>query len=533
MNMTLLFSIAYGISSNLLQIQIGLLDKIIILVYGIGMLGIGWYYYFRQKNKEDYYLGGRTVNPVIAGISMYVAFFSAISYLAIPGEVVRYGALYPLAILVGTPVIYLLGSYFLIPFFMNLPILSAYEILKKPLGEGMRQFGSFVFIITRLLWMALLIYLASKAMVVMMGWDESYILIITIVLGIITLLYTTMGGLEAVIVTDVIQFLILLLGTILTIIIVSVKTGGFLQIFPENFSDNWKNVSFISFNPYVRLTIFFAFINNIAWWFCTAGSDQMAIQRFISTRDLKSARRTFMFTQIGQASIVILLLLVGLSVMSFYNLNPELLPSGNLASADKDFLFPYFIASQFPAGLLGLIIAALFSASMSSLSAGVNSMSSVITADILPLIIKDSKKIDNIKNIRLMSALIGVVVILLSLLIDSVPGNIIEVTTKTNGLFVAPLFSLFFSALFIKKAKPFGVFMGAGYGFMTAFLIGFWDVITGNPPMSFLWITFMSLISSVLFSLIFNLIFPSIKGKKSVLVGLLLLVPWIVLFILI
>jgi len=122
------------------------------------------------------------------------------------------------------------------------------------------------------------------------------------------------------------------------------------------------------------------------------------------------------------------------------------------------------------------------------------------------------------------------VAILLSLAIQHVPGNIIEVTSKTNGLFIAPLFNLFINALFIKKAKPFGVLMGSFYGFMTALLIGFWDVLTGNPPLSFLWIAFLSLIVSVICSLFFNYVLPSVKGKKALVWGLLLGLPWTVLF---
>jgi SSS family solute:Na+ symporter len=509
------------------------IDWMILLLYGVLLVAIGWYYSSRQKNKEDYYLGGRSASPLLTGISLYVSFFSAITYLAIPGEVIKYGPLYALAAIVGAPVIYLIASYFLIPFFMNLPIISAYEILKKPLGEGIRKTGSFIFIVTRFLWMALLIFLASKAMVVMMGWDESATLIVILILGVITIFYTALGGLKAVLLTDVIQFFILLLGALVTITIVAIDFGGFFALIPSPGTTHWEKIDFISFDPYVRLTIFFAFINNLSWWLCTTGSDQMAIQRFISTKDLKSARRTFAYTQSGLVVITVLLMFVGFSVMRFYNAYPDLLPTSNGVSVEADFLFPHFIANQFPKGMSGLVIAALFSASMSSLSSGVNSVSSIIIADILPGAIKRHKNLDSIRNIRFISGLIGVVVILLSLVIKAVPGNIIEVTTKTNGLFVAPLFSLFFSALFIKNAKPFGVLMGAVYGFMTAFLIGFWDVMTGNPPLSFLWITIMSFLVAVTGSLLFNFIFPSIKGSKSIIWGTILIIPWILLFILI
>ena len=522
-----------ALGQQILQSHIGILDWGILVLYAFMLLGIGWYYASRQKNKEDYYLGGRSVHPLLSGISLYVSFFSAISYLAIAGEVIEYGPLFALAAIVGAPIIYILTSYFLIPFFMNLKIISAYEILERPLGKDVRQLGSILFIITRFLWMALLIFLASKAMVVMLGWDESYILIITIILGVITIFYTAMGGLKAVLLTDVIQFFILLLGAILTITIVAVQLGGVLTLIPDSWSTNWESVDFISFDPYVRLTIFFAFINNIAWWLCTTGSDQMAIQRFLSTKDLKAARKTFMYTQSGLVVITILLMFVGFSVMRFYNTFPDMLPSGTEAAISKDFLFPHFIATQFPVGMSGLVIAALFSASMSSLSSGVNSMGSILTADILPLVFKNYAKKESLRNIRMISVLIGVVVILLSLVIQLIPGNIVEVTAKTNGLFIAPLFNLFLNALFVKKAKPFGVVMGSVYGFMVAFLIGFWDVITGNPSLSFLWIAAVSLFVSVVSSLIFNLIFPHMKIKRATFWGFMLMVPWVIIFLLI
>lgn len=519
-------------NGQILQSNIGIIDWLILVVYGLMLVGIGLYYSFRQKNKEDYYLGGRSVHPFIAGISLYVSFFSAISYLAITGEVIQYGPLFALAAIVGAPVIYFLGSYFLIPFFMKQKVISAYEILEKPLGKVVRQTGSFLFIITRFFWMALLIFLASKAMVVMMGWNESYVLIITVVLGLITIIYTTMGGLQAVLLTDVIQFFVLLFGALLTIGIVAVKLKGISALIPSSWSENWESVDFISFDPYIRLTIFFAFINNIVWWVCTTGSDQMAIQRFLSTKDIKAARKTFLFTQSGLVIITLLLMLVGFAVMQFYSVNPDLLPSGKDVSVDKDFLFPHFIVTQFPRGMSGLVIAALFSASMSSLSSGVNSIGSIITADVLPALFKNYKNKENLTEIRIISGVIGLIVVLLSVVIAAIPGNIIEVTAKTNGLFIAPLFNLFINALFVKNAKPFGVIMGSIYGFMTAFIIGFWDVMTGNPPLSFLWIAIMSLIVSIASSMLFNL-FPRMKRKKSIMWGLVSLLPWAVFYLLV
>ncbi len=512
------------------QDQIGWLDWVILALYALLLLGIGWGYSFYQKSKEDYFLGGREANPVVTGVSMYVSFFSAISYLAVAGEVIKYGPLMALTIMSAAPVIFIIGSYFIIPFFMKLKVISAYEILEKPLGVEVRKIASVIFLVTRIVWMALLIYLASKAMVVMMGWDDQVIFLITVILGLITIVYTTMGGLKAVLLTDVIQFVILLLGAVMTIGMVANQFGGVRQLIPTTWAVHWPQIDVVNFNPYVRLTVFFAFVNAVSWWVCTTGSDQMAIQRFISTKNLKAARTSFAVTQAGSMVMTLLLLFVGFSVMKFYSVKPNLLPTGIDVTQDADFLFPHFIANQFPMGMSGLVIAALFSASMSSLSSGINSTSSVLAIDLFPHILNKEK--GTLTSVRISSAVVGVLVVLISLIIPYVPGNIIEVTAKTNGLFIAPLFNLFFMALFVKSMKPFSVVMGSVHGLFAAFTVAFWNVLTDNPPWSFLWILITSLIFAITSTFILNSLFKNANRSQKKIWSIVSVLPWIMLYIL-
>ncbi len=161
-----------------------------------------------------------------------------------------------------------------------------------------------------------------------------------------------------------------------------------------------------------------------------------------------------------------------------------------------------------------IVVAGLLSAAMSSISSGINSIATVVTSDFIDRLDmhKDTEK-HRMRTARYISIIVGVIVILLSFLMDRVPGNIMEVTTKTNGLFIAPLFNLFFMALFIPFATPFGVIFGSIYGFYTGFLFAFWDVITGGPGLSFQWIYPVSLLGCVVFSIFFSLL-PT-KGKRS------------------
>ena len=506
-------------------------DWTIMVVYILLMLSIGWYFSKRQKTSEDYLVGNRRINSFVSGISLFASFFSTISYLALTGEVIKHGPLLIIIMIVSFPIIYLLTGYFLIPFFMRLPITSAYQILEKPLGSGVRMAAAIIFLLTRFVWMALLIFLTSKAMVVMLNWDNKFILYISLITGIITIIYSTMGGLRAVVTTDVIQFFILLFGAIITVVLISMKMQGIVGWVPREWAPNWDKLVVFSLNPHIRLTIFFVFLHTIAWWICTAGSDQMAIQRFIATRDVKAARRTFLTTQIGEKIIFFILMCVGFSLLAFYRMHPNLIPDGKDLITDADFLFPHFIANHLPAGLSGVVIAALFSAAMSSLSSGINSTSAVITTDIIPWLKKKREQSDNLALAKWCSLIVGLLVVSVSSTMEHVPGNITEVTAKTNGLFVAPLFNLFFMAMFVRSATTFGTIMGSIYGIAVAAIIAFWDLLTGQPGVTFLWIGPLSLVVSIAASMLFSFIPTKGKGWKYISIwSLVLILPIILIF---
>jgi len=302
--------------------------------------------------------------------------------------------------------------------------------------------------------------------------------------------------------------------------------------FPTEWSTHWDKVVFFSLNPHIRLTIFFTIIHITSWWVCTAGSDQMAIQRFVATRDLKAARRTFLVTQVVEKTLLVVLGFVGFSLFSFYRVFPHNIPDGKNLIADADFLFPNFIANYLPLGIAGLVVAAIFSAAMSSLSSGINSTAAVITADIIPWITKKTfSDKRNLKFAKWSSLIVGGLAVAISSTMANVPGNITEVTSKTNGLFVAPLFNLFFMALFVPFATPLGTIIGTLYGVALAFIIAFWDVITGQPGVTFLWILPGALVFSIVMSMLFSLIPTRGKGiRNNVFWSIALILPIVIVY---
>ena len=458
------------------------LDWAVLVVYAGFMLGVGVYYSRRQTSTEEYFLASRNMNPYIVGISMFATLLSTISYLGTPGEMIKHGPVI-LCGLLSVPFTYVVVGYLLIPHILRIRVTSAYEILERRLGVQVRLLGSVIFIMTRLVWMALLIYIAAKLMVEMLDWSHDMIPWVVLAAGIIAVVYTALGGLRAVIVTDLFQFVILMAGALVTIALITIKMGGF-SWFPTEWAQHWDRQPVFSWNISTRVTMIGAMIATFCWWVCTAGSDQVAIQRYLATRDPKAARRAFLVNAIADVSVGAVLSLVGFALLGFFAANRHQIPDGKNLIADADYLFPRYIANHLPIGFAGLVVAGMFAAAMSSLDSGINSIVTVFSRDFIDRFRKrEGSEGDagsgNVKLAKYLVIVIGIAVVLLSSQVEEVPGNIVEVTNKTNGLFVGPLFGLFFMALFVRRATAFGTVLGAVYGFMTAFAFAYWDKITG------------------------------------------------------
>ncbi|MBN1290549.1 MAG: sodium/solute symporter [Candidatus Latescibacteria bacterium] len=489
------------------------LDWLMIGIYAGVILGIGWAYSRKQTSTEEYFLCSRNMGSFIIGISLTASILSTISYLSKPGEMIKYGPT-DLWSVVAIPLYYFAVAYLIIPAFMKLRITSAYELLETHIGLSVRLCGALIFILTRLSWMALLIYLASKSVVVMFGWPASVIPYVVIATGLVSVLYTTIGGLRAVVVTDMLQFFTLMAGALFTMAIITIKMGGVGEWWPDSWMPNWKPQPLFSFDLHVRATVTGAIVYPTAYWLCTAGSDQMAIQRYLSTRDVKTARRAFLITSLSQAVIIVLLAITGMALLGFYRSVPSYRALGDALYTEADYLFPNFIATYLPAGIAGLVVSGIFAAAMSSVDSGINSVVSIISVDFIDRFKRhEHTKKHDVSLAKYLVLGIGVAIVLISAIMDKVPGNITEVTSKTNGLFVGPLFGLFFMALFVPYASSFGTIIGAYYGLLAAGLVAYWDVLTGDGGLSFQWITAISLVVHIFAGVLLSLL-PVPENRK-------------------
>ena len=286
-----------------------------VVLYFIVMLIAGYYFSKRQKSTEEYFMAGRSMPWFVVGVSMFATLLSTVSYLSSPGEIIKNG----LGIWGGQmhiPFTLALVTLVLIPFFMRKRFTSAYEYLEAQYGLGARLFASILFMLNRLFWMGMIVYTASFAMVRMTGLPFIWVVV---GIGSIAIVYTTMGGMRAVIWTDVAQFAILFAGLAFTVGFVFFETGtGPATWFNDVMQAEREPQPFFAFDPYVRVSLLGMAIYAMFWWTCTAGSDQVAIQRYLTTGSVGGARRSFASNLGADMTIALSLGLTGMALYSFY-----------------------------------------------------------------------------------------------------------------------------------------------------------------------------------------------------------------------
>jgi solute:Na+ symporter, SSS family len=456
------------------QAELGLvfLDWVFIALYAVATIGLGVYYSRKQTSSDEYFVGNRNMNSFLVGVSLFATLLSSISYLSLPGEAFGKGPVLLVGLL-ALPLVYLVVGYGLLPYYMKHRVTSAYELLENKLGISIRMLGASMFLALRLVWMTVLVYMAAKMMTVMMGVDESWITTIVLITGAVSIIYTSLGGLQAVIITDFMQTILLFTGALLVVITVSWEFGGF-SWFPTEAHHTWQDQPIFSWDPKTRITVVGTLISIFIWYTATMGGDQVSVQRFMAVKDAKAARKALAVQFVTGGIVQITLMLVGFALLAFFYANPEAVPPHLDIVEDADKMFPRFISHHLPMGVSGLVVAAMFAAAMSSIDSGVNSITAVVMTDFLGRS-RWNPTTDRAKTMtaRGLALGIGAFVVSCSSLMKYVSGNITDVTNKTVNLLTTPIFGLFFFAMFVPKARPVGVWCGAITGVLVAGAIAF------------------------------------------------------------
>lgn len=491
-------------------------DWLVVGLYLAVVLGMGWYYSRQQTDEGEFFTAARRhMHPLITGISLYATLMSTITYLGKPGEVINKGPFLLVGQLIAAPLCYVIVGWLIVPQMMKIRVTSAYDLLESKLGLSIRLLGSMLFIALRLVWMSMLIYLSSVALVAVIGLDQDQTFIVTALAATVAIAYSSLGGLRTVVTTDVLQFILLFLGAVVTILIITHDVGG-LSWIPREWSPMWDRQPWFSFDPTVRVTVFNVVVGIMVWRIATACSDQTAFQRYMAVKDVAAARRSYLTTELATIAVTILLGLLGFALLGFFTRYPGALGPGMSIKNDGDILFPYFIGRYLPIGLTGIVVSGVLAAAMSSIDSGVNAISAVVTKDILPrLSLEPRTGAGSVRLARGMTVAIGATIIGLSFLMQYVPGNFLEMVNRSGNLLVQPIFCLFVLALWIPFATPLGAWLGFLSGLGTAVLVAFWTNLTGQTGPSYHWIGLAALVADLAVGITVSRFGPSRSQKRA------------------
>ncbi|QEC52374.1 SSS family transporter [Anseongella ginsenosidimutans] len=430
------------------------LDYLVLVVYFLLLLGVGYLFSKGLKNTDDYFRGGKRIPWWAAGLSILVTKLSAITFMSLPAKAYATNWLY-FWIPVGNIVLAIIVIKYVLPFFCRLDITSTYEYLEKRFNTTTRVIGSITYMLFELVRMGVLLLLPAIVIAVVTGFD---IYLCIILIGVVATVYTMMGGIEAVIWTDVLQAIILIAGAIIALIVVGSKIelenlNTFLQS-PLG-QEKLKYTDFsIDLTKATFLVIALSWIGKIQDYV----SNQTVVQRFISTKDEKSAARSIWAASLLGIPVITLFLVLGTALFLFYEANPGRLDP---FMEQPDALLPLFIVNEMPAGVAGLVLAAIFAAAMSSLDSSLNSMSTVIVTDFYK---KFGTGISEAKSLRLAKVLTvflgifgtGSALFMVGTEISSLYDQLFSVI----GLFGGGLTGVFILGIFTRRANTAGTLTG-------------------------------------------------------------------------
>ncbi len=486
------------------------LDGIVLTAYVLAMLGMGLYIARRNSSTEDFFLGGRNLPSWAVGISLIASLLSTITYLGMPGEMFRTGLGF-LTRQLSLPMVLGIVWFLWIPFFMRLNLTSAYEYLEYRFNYTTRVIAAIFCICLLLGWISVVVLTAASAMKEIANFQiewffssdsndaDTHALILGI--GLFSILYTTLGGLRAVVWTDVVQFFVLLAGAFFTMGVIAWRTDSGLGDWID-FSMTYKHepVEWFSFDVANRSTVFSIAIGMAFWHACTHGSNQVALQRYFSVRTIREARISFLVNAVSSIGLGFILAIVGIALMYFI-LNDgfaggEMLETKAklLQEADakvrqtaQDKVFPQFIRMYLPDGLRGLVVAALFAAAMSTIDSGANSISTIVTVDFFrPWRKRKGRQVtkeEELKLARILTAAMGIVVVASTLTIYHISKgtNIIDLCQKGFNCFLGPLGALFVLGMFWRGAVPITVVPAVIVGEFVGVVASYSQELLGRP----------------------------------------------------
>lgn len=452
----------------------GTMNYIVLFGYLLAMVGIGIYFANKNKSTNDFFRGGQSIPWWAAGCSIFATMLSSLTFTGIPSKSFAQDWVYSLGNFM-IPVVAFIAVFVAMPFFRGIDAVSAYEYLEKRFSRSVRLFGSASFTLFHLFRMAVVMSLTGMAMAVATPLTPTQSVLL---MGLLSIAYCTMGGIEAVIWTDTIQTVVLMGGAVLALALLITRVDGGASGFVSMAADADK-FSIANFH-------WDATSANIAFWVIVVGAigqnlssytaDQAVVQRYMTTSTRRLAARAIWTNAALTIPATLLFFGIGTALFAFYRSHPERLDP----TITTDQVFPLFIAREMPVGIAGLIVAGVFAAAQSTVSTSMNSTATTIVTDFMrPLHLCKTER-GYLSAARLCTFTLGIIGTLIGLVfVDPEINSLFDTFIKVIGLFMGVLGGLFVLGALTKRANAKGALIGATFGVAVMFWLWMYTSING------------------------------------------------------
>jgi SSS family transporter len=435
------------------MISLAFSDYGAMITYLVVVVLIGLWFSRGEKDSEEYLLGGRKLPWMAVGISIVMSLLSTYSLVMGPGEVFNHGlSMWILALL--TPIFAVFAFMIFVRFYFKLNSFTPFEYLEYRFDAKVRMLIASIYAYTRIFYLGMVLFATSKVFEGGAGWP-AWLTIITV--GVIGVIYTVMGGMKAVVWTDVMQFFVLVAGVVAAVVVLCNNIdGGFFGAISYAFAngrglDRFSETSFYTMSPYVRLSFWLLLLGYVMGPLGTASADQITIQRLLSTSSYKNAFKAQVTSSCLIIPFQLIIWFIGLAIFTYYAQNPD----SRVTTGDTAFFL--FISTRLPSPLPGLFLAAMLAAAMSTLDSGINSLSAIWLKEFHQKLINPN--LDGLAQVRISrisSAWVGIFSIAMALLLTIsskwFEQTFVEVATIFGALAVITLPAFLF-AVFSKRVN--------------------------------------------------------------------------------
>ncbi|MBN2579519.1 MAG: sodium/solute symporter [Pirellulales bacterium] len=443
----------------------GWINYLALFGYLFCMVGIGFWCSRHNKSTNDFFRGGQRIPWWAAGLSIYATMLSSITYMAIPAKAFATDWSYYFQIL-AIPAMTPLVVCFYLPFYRQLDVTSAYEYLEKRFNLAVRWFGSVSFMVLITGRMAIVLFLPALALATVSSLDIYFCIVL---MGALCILYTVVGGIEAVVWTDVVQTVVLLGGALAALILIAFNVEGGLAGLWQTAHAEGKFFERLDWSGDLTAgTVWVIFIGYFFSNFIPYTAQQDVVQRYITTADTRRAARSIWTNALLALPGSALFFAVGTALYVFYKMHPGQFDP----SIKTDAVFPLFIVREMPVGLGGLVVAGIFAAAQSTLSGSLNSLATCWVTDFHRRLKPDSSDRANLRLARWVTLLVGAVMtgvacLMVRLNIESLWDSFIALLGLAGGA-LAGLFAL---GIFTRRANGSGALCGAFTSIVVLYLV--------------------------------------------------------------